>query len=154
MDAFDTSFDPANWFWIVGDDTSRAWSSASGDYVQAWPEDRVTVVADETQLDAVLRHLGQASPIADVGDYRAAIQAHIDAMAASKAYNDAVTLAGYVASTNALWAAEAAAFLGWRDAVWAYAYGELAKVQDGSRAQPSVQALVAELPDIAWPSSP
>jgi len=50
------------------------------------------------------------------------------------------------------WAAEAAAFAAWRDAVWTYAYAELAKVQAGQRAQPTVTDLIAELPAIIWPA--
>lgn len=68
MMAVPSAFDPINWFWIVGGDESRAWSSAVGDYVQAWPQESVTHVPDEAQLDVVLRHLGQVSPVASVDD--------------------------------------------------------------------------------------
>ena len=84
-------------------------------------------------------------------DYTVAIQAVIDRTAQAREYTDGVSLASYVSSTDPQWAAEAAAFVAWRDAVWRYAYGELAKIQTGQRAQPSVAHIVAELPAIALP---
>lgn len=86
-----------------------------------------------------------------LADYEAAIQAHVDATARAKSYADGTSLASYAASTVAAWANEAAAFIAWRDSVWVYVYGELAKVQSGQRAQPSVASFVAELPSISWP---
>lgn len=80
-----------------------------------------------------------------------AIQAHVDAAPAARLFRDGVTLASYVASTNQQWAAEAQAFVAWRDAVWAYAYAELDKVLTGQRPQPTVAEFIAELPTIAWP---
>lgn len=83
--------------------------------------------------------------------FRAAIQAHVDATAISRLYDSGNSLATYVASTNPQWAAEAAAFVAWRDAVWAYAYAELDRVLTGQREQPSIEAFLAELPQIVWP---
>jgi len=93
-------------------------------------------------------------PAPNVADYEDAIQAHVDAAARSKLFRDGVTLASYVSSTNLQWAAEAQAFVAWRDAVWAYAYQELARVQGGERTQPSVAEIIAELPLISWPILP
>ncbi|MDI7923415.1 hypothetical protein [Ferirhizobium litorale] len=83
-------------------------------------------------------------------DYAAAIQAHVDATAQSQQFNDGVTLASYVASTNPLWASQALAFVAWRDAVWAYVYAEMAKVLAGQRTQPTTAEIIAELPAISW----
>jgi hypothetical protein len=66
-------------------------------------------------------------------------------------FRDGVTLASYVASTNPQWAAEAQAFVAWRDAVWAYSYTELAKVQAGQREQPTVEDFLTEIDQIVWP---
>lgn len=87
-----------------------------------------------------------------LSEFSGAIEAHVDDAAKSRNYASAVSLASYVQSTNAQWAAEAQAFVAWRDAAWGYAYGELAKVQAGQRAIPSVADLISELPAIAWPS--
>lgn len=85
-------------------------------------------------------------------DYAAAIQAHVDGAARSRGYHDGFALAGYATSAVPTWADEAAAFVAWRDAVWLYAYEQLALVQAQEREQPSVAALVDELPGITWPS--
>lgn len=55
-------FDMWHWFWQVGDDTTRYWSSAAGAYVPATETSNLTKVPDEAQLIAVLTHLGLAHP--------------------------------------------------------------------------------------------
>ncbi|WLR98758.1 hypothetical protein [Shinella sumterensis] len=92
-------------------------------------------------------------PAPTIHDYETAIQAVVDATAKEKLFRDGVTLASYTASTNPQWAAEALAFVAWRDGVWAYAYSELAKVQSGQRQQPTVEEFLAEVEPIEWPSS-
>lgn len=83
--------------------------------------------------------------------FRVAIQAHVDAVAVAKRYDNGTSLASYVVSTNAQWTAEAVAFVAWRDAVWAYAYGELDKVLAAERDVPTVEQFIAELPTMEWP---
>lgn len=89
---------------------------------------------------------------ATVEVFRAAIQAHVDVTAESRNYDGGNALASYVASTNPQWAAEAQAFVAWRDAVWLHAYSELDKVMAGEREQPSVEEFLRELPAIEWTS--
>lgn len=93
----------------------------------------------------------RAAPTVD--DYENAIQALVDATARTKQFRDGVTLASYTASTNAQWAAESAAFVAWRDAVWADAYDEMAKVLAGQRGQPTVDEFLGELPAVEWPEA-
>lgn len=90
-------------------------------------------------------------PAPSVDDYEATIQAHVDETARGRQFRDGVTLASYVTSTNVQWAGEAQAFVAWRDSVWAYCYSELEKVETGQRQQPSIDAILHELPTIAWP---
>lgn len=85
------------------------------------------------------------------GDYAAAIEGHVDAVARERAYSGAVSLAIYVGSGVPQWAAEAAVFVAWRDAVWLYAYAEMDKVLSAQRPQPTIPELIAELPEITWP---
>ncbi|TPM39391.1 hypothetical protein FJ951_27175 [Mesorhizobium sp. B2-2-3] len=87
-----------------------------------------------------------------LASFQTAIQSLVDQTARSRSYADGNALAGYVASTVPAWSAEATAFVAWRDAVWVYAYGELDKVKAGEREVPTVEAFLAELPVIAWPS--
>lgn len=90
-------------------------------------------------------------PELTIADYQSAIQAKIDETARAKQFNDGVTLASYGNSTNALWAAQALAFIAWRDQVWTYCYSQLADVEAGQRPQPIVSELLGELPEITWP---
>ncbi|MGO4666578.1 hypothetical protein [Bosea sp. 2RAB26] len=92
----------------------------------------------------------RATQPATSDDYRYAIQAHVDATAQQRSYDSGITCASYVNSTVPAWASQAAIFVAWRDAVWAYAYSELAKVEGGQRPQPTVEAIVSELPLITW----
>lgn len=86
-----------------------------------------------------------------ITDYENAIQDLVDSTARERQFRDGVTLASYIGSTKSKWAAEAQAFVAWRDNVWFYAYGELAKVQAGQRPQPTVDQFLAEISPIAWP---
>ncbi|WP_421359975.1 hypothetical protein [Agrobacterium rosae] len=88
-----------------------------------------------------------------VEDYEIAVQSLIDNTAKQRQFRDGVTLASYVNSTDKLWAAEAAVFVAWRDAVWKCSYAEFDKVQNGERAQPTVAEFLAELTPIVWPST-
>lgn len=92
-----------------------------------------------------------AAPTPTLASYESAIQAHIDTTARGKNYADGTSLASYISSTVAAWAAEAGAFITWRDDVWLYVYAQLAAVEAGQRTQPSVNELLAELPKITWP---
>ena len=91
----------------------------------------------------------QEPPPPSVEDYRAAVQAHVDAVAVSHLYDSGVSLASYVGSTNPAWAAEAAAFVAWRDAVWSFVYALWADPPTGG--DTSIAALIGSLPEITWP---
>lgn len=85
------------------------------------------------------------NPPPTLNDYRRAVQAHVDVTAQERQYDNATSCASYVNSTNPVWAAEATAFVAWRDAVWAYAFTELDKVTNGERQQPTVSEFIDEL---------
>ncbi len=55
-------FNPSRWFWRIGDDTSRYWSSEVSAYVTEANPLNTTCVPDEAQLIAVLTNLGLAHP--------------------------------------------------------------------------------------------
>lgn len=111
----------------------------------------VNLSAHEETIDEDF--VAPAPPPPTISDFAAAVQSHIDDAARSRGYNDSVSLASYVNSTLPQWAAEASAFVAWRDAVWIYAYGELGKVQAGQRALPTIDKMIAELPKIDWPAA-
>lgn len=88
-----------------------------------------------------------STPPPAIEDYRAAIDAHVEATARSRSYNSAAHLASYAASTVPLWAAEAQAFIAWRDQVWVTAIGLMQSLQE----PPAMEAVMAMLPQIEWP---
>lgn len=83
--------------------------------------------------------------------FEVAIQTFVDAKPREKDFRDGVTLASYVASTNAAWAEQAQVFVAWRDAVWAYSYEVLDNVLSGEMPQPSIEEFIEQLPPISWP---
>ena len=93
-------------------------------------------------------------PVLTQEDYTKAIQALLEKTALSRRYEQGATaFATYVNSKDTEWAAEAQAFVAWRDTVWRYAYQQLDAVQAGDREQPSVEELLAELPEPTWPDA-
>jgi hypothetical protein len=121
--------------------------------LSGWPAETQDAIRNSITPD--MRAAFQATLVPDepltLREYSAAVQGHVDGMAASRGYADGVALAGYSTSTIPAWVAEAATFIAWRDQVWLYAYAELARVQGGQRATPTIDGLIAELPVIAWP---
>jgi hypothetical protein len=71
-------FTPLDWFWIIGDDESRFWSSAVDGYVTTAAEDAgVTRIASEDELTDVLAVYGLPGPVVRVPDRVSPAQAEI-----------------------------------------------------------------------------
>lgn len=105
------------------------------------------------QLIGLVARSGGAMPTLTEPDYGRAIQALVDSTAHARGYLDGTTCASYAGSSVTAWDADATAFKAWRDAVWSYAYGELADVQSGARTPtPTIDEIIAELPSITWPT--
>lgn len=85
--------------------------------------------------------------------YEMKLQEAIDFKATEKDYGSGVLCASYVTSTNPKWAAEAQAFVAWRDEAFNYAYNYLARVQDGSIANPSIEDFLTGMPELIWPTT-
>ncbi|KVK49517.1 hypothetical protein L905_19190 [Agrobacterium sp. TS43] len=121
----------------------------------AWigPDGNIYVCRDGQTVEELLEEIGEGgSTLTPTStDYENAIQNLVDSTARERQFRDGVTLASYAASTKPNWAAEAQAFVAWRDDVWSYAYGELAKVQAGQRQQPTVDEFLSEIAPISWP---
>lgn len=86
-----------------------------------------------------------------IASMTAEVQAHMDAKARERNYDNILSLCTYATSTNTKFAAEGQAGVEWRDTVWATCYAILADVQDGKRPAPTAEQLIAELPVFAWP---
>lgn len=114
--------------------------------------DRQAIAQWEALGNVIPTYAGESSA-PTITDYENAIQNLVDSTARERQFRDGVTLASYTASTKPKWAAEAQAFVEWRDNVWTYAYSEFAKVQAGDRSQPTVEQFLSEIARIAWPVS-
>lgn len=88
----------------------------------------------------------------DLTAYQRAIEDHVDSIARTRGYSNAVSIATYVSSTNVQWQAEATTFITWRDSVWTQVLTTLAAVQAGQESPPTLVALINGLPEIEWPS--
>jgi hypothetical protein len=84
--------------------------------------------------------------------YVDAVQAHLDAEARTRNYDGILSACTYATSTVPKFKAEGQACVDWRDAVWSQCYTLLAQVQSGATPPPTVEALVASLPPMAWPA--
>lgn len=127
----------------VADHRGETWFAADG------REGEVDFLGDPASRD--LTASPPPPPAPTLADFQAAIDGHVDAVAGARNYSSGTSCASYAASTVPQWQAEAAAFIAWRDAVWAHAYAELDKVENGQRPVPAVADFVAELPAIVWP---
>jgi hypothetical protein len=61
------TYDPRDWYWIVGNDDSKYWSSKSSSYVTEKPKDHgVTKIDTEANLAEVLAVYGLKGPVSVV----------------------------------------------------------------------------------------
>jgi hypothetical protein len=118
---------------------SLVWEPCESDVREGWTYDGSSFAAPQA-----------VNPAVSLADYQRAVEAHVVATAQTRGYYSDVSLASYLGSTNAAWAAEAAAFVAWRDDVWETTLAALAAWQSGGDA-PTIAGLIAELPAIAWP---
>ena len=95
--------------------------------------------AEQVAAEAIAAH--KARCVAAIDDF-------VETQARALEYNSAAHLAGYATSTVAQWAAEAQAFVAWRDACWIAALTLLAQAEGGGDV-PSVDDVLAALPE--WP---
>lgn len=82
--------------------------------------------------------------------YEDAVQAHLDETAQSRDYDNTYTCLSYLSSTDEIWRRESNAFNAWRDQVWRKCHEILNAVMAGTKPQPTIDELIAELPAIDW----
>ncbi len=80
-----------------------------------------------------------------------ALMSYIDGVAQERQYDSALSCASYLNSSIPKWSAESNAFIGWRDAVFSYALGQIGLMNSGQRSVPSFQEFQSELPLMVWP---
>lgn len=82
--------------------------------------------------------------------YENAVQAHLDATAQSRDYDNTYTCLSYLSSTDEIWNRESNAFNAWRDSVWRKCHEILNAVMAGAIEPPTVEELISQLPEIDW----
>lgn len=134
---------PVKVIYLDGLEAYSQWGSdVGGGGVLAWRAEHGDDAATPYQAPALTEQ-----------DFQAGIEQHIEATARARQYSSAVACASYAQSNVPAWQAEALTFIAWRDAVWAAAFTELAKVQQALREPPaSVEEFLTELPAITWSS--
>jgi hypothetical protein len=78
------------------------------------------------------------------------IQNLLDNTAKTRNYDGILSACTYATSSNPQFQAEGQACVLWRDAVWAMCYQIMADIENGVRTEPTVDELLAELPQIVW----
>ena len=82
--------------------------------------------------------------------YENAVQAHLDATAQTRGYDNTYTCLSYTTSKDETWHRESSAFSDWRDACWRKAHEILNAYMAGEIAQPTVEEVIAQLPPVDW----
>lgn len=86
-----------------------------------------------------------------IATYTGAIQKRLDDFARTRNYDGILSAATYATSVVPKFKAEGQYAVEARDATWAKGYEILAAVEAGTRPLPTLEALAAELPALAWP---
>lgn len=77
-------------------------------------------------------------------------QKHLDSTAKQRNYDGILSLCTYATSANPTFAKEGQAGVIWRDSVWAKCYAIMGEVKAGTRATPTTEEVIAELPLFTW----
>ena len=85
-------------------------------------------------------------------EFSEVIQNLLDSKAKEKHYDSIVSACSYAGAPNPF-QEESIAFLAWRGAVWQKCYELLAQVEQGVSPVPTVDQLIAELPQLTLPTS-
>jgi hypothetical protein len=80
-----------------------------------------------------------------------AVKAHLDATVQAKDYDSIISACTYATSSVARHRDDGLACVNWRDAVWLEVYMIMDQVEAGTRPVPTIEALIAELPELVWP---
>lgn len=105
---------------------------------------QVWVVRDATDAE-------EAAAFASLqAEYEAAVQAHLDATARTRGYDNMLSACSYASGTHPKFSVEGKDCLAWRAAVWESAYQILTDVKSGVRSLPAIDEVIAELPPMVW----
>lgn len=80
----------------------------------------------------------------------AAVQRHMDTTVQTRGYDNILSACSYVNTGIERFDIEGATCRAWRSTVWDKCYAILAEVKAGTRAVPSAEELISELPKLEW----
>ena len=80
----------------------------------------------------------------------AAVQRHMDTTVQTRGYDNILSACSYVNTGIERFDIEGAACRAWRSTVWDKCYAILAEVKAGTRAVPTAEELISELPKMEW----
>jgi hypothetical protein len=83
----------------------------------------------------------------------AALDQHIDSVAQAKGYDNRITASLRAAAPNSPWHAEGVAFIEWMDTCYDTGQIIMNEVMAGTRAIPTVEELLAGMPEMVWPTT-
>jgi hypothetical protein len=107
-----------------------------------WTPDPSSIITAEQKADAIRA--------ARLSAYKSAFDSRLDEVAQQRQYDNRLTIAAYVSSSNPQWSAEAQAFIVWRDACLEYLFEQLSAVEAGTIDAPTVVEFIAGMPVIDW----
>lgn len=112
--------------------------NVGGSWTQVW------IVRDATDAE-------EAAALDQIeADYESAIQAHLDATAQSRGYDNMISACSYASGTHPKFSVEGRDCLAWRSSVWEAAFQIMTDVRAGVRPLPSLQQVMTELPPMVW----
>lgn len=143
------------------ENTACVWNGKEWEYVEDYRGKTVWKTYDEC---IVIKDLG---PVPDdyyferpnkhvptvneqVKIYENAVQAHLDATAQTRGYDNTYTCLSYLSSTDEIWKRESNAFNAFRDSVWRKAHEILNAFMAEEIEQPTIDEVIAQLPEIDW----
>ena len=81
-----------------------------------------------------------------------AVQQRLDEFARTRNYDGILSVCTYATSAVPKFASEGQYAVQARDATWAACYQLMADVQQGQRPMPTIELVLAELPELEWPA--
>lgn len=86
-----------------------------------------------------------------ISRYTAGVQKHLDDFARTRNYDGILSASTYATSQVPKFQAEGQYAVTARDNTWAAAYELLAEVEAGTRPMPTLEEVIAALPELVWP---
>ena len=131
--------------WEAGENeilAERDYAAKVKRYVDAWEMEKARREAEASR---------PPTPEEQLEAFAAAIQAHLDRFAQTRNYDGIMSAATYATSTVPKFHTEGQYAVEARDLTWAKGYEIMDAVMSGARPMPTLEEVIAELPELKWP---